>query len=363
MFRALLNLSFLFLYIVGIPLAQAELQLAVWQPPGFKYPYLVPVRDGETLEHAVDRYQAALNMNADLMDNLLKHPLHIPHGKITDFAAEKSGPRAVIIANKLEDMRKEQEFINYPGQPLRKRGIKPYVIPIDGELGLSQDEAEEFRKTIKKQFDLAHGIGGDDIVPRLYGERLMYARGDMSLARDKAEMKLKQELMQGNEGPFLFDICRAHQMMGVASGQMAAVSSPCTMVQDIPKELDVHIHPDNIHKITIDREKSRHLAKIFTGTEDVLVKSLHHQSLDIESLPNGGNELIQVVAYDLHGVVEAIELKNGRGLGVQFHPELMGPKTKDPFYDYIAAQAKKVYRRRVGESCEREFSEIGKHER
>src|SRR5688500_10662001 len=105
MLRALAKhgLALALLYIVAIPFAWPELQFAVWRPPGFKYPYIIPVREGETFEHAVDRYQAALNINPDLRENLVHQPLHIPHGKITELEGEKAGPRALIIANSVED--------------------------------------------------------------------------------------------------------------------------------------------------------------------------------------------------------------------------------------------------------------------
>lgn len=328
--------------------AWAELRFAVWSPPGYKYSYIVPVREGESLERAVGRYQGAVNNNHDLRTNLIPRPLKIKAGKITDFAGEKNQARALIVANKADDMLREQEFIKYPGNPLNSRGVKPYVLPLGAHLGLTQNEFSELHDKIKAEFDLVQGIGGDDWFTKLYGEKVNGARGSMSWERDHAELQLYRTVAEGEEGPFISLHCRAMQGFCVAHDEK--------MIQDIPKELGLEYHQEGTHKIRIDLDKSRHLKKIYPWGEEIWVNTLHHQAVD---MPPGveENEIFRVVARDLHGVVEFIELKNGRGIGSQFHPELMSGKHLNPYYDYVADQAKAAYRRRVKSSCSSRYAE------
>lgn len=321
--------------------AHAEVRLAIWNPPGFKYAYVVAVREGESLAAAVGRYQGAVNLNPDLRASLVKNPLALKNGKLSLFSEQASGPRALVLANKAVDMQRAQDYVDAPAKPLRARGVKPYVLPLAAELGLSASEAEEFRAKLTQEFDLLLAIGGDDNHPRLYGREITYAKEPLSMTRDLAEKNLIEHYTKSERGFFL-GICRGSQLLGITMG--------CPLVQDIEKEKNVAGHRHGFHSAWIDRGQSEHLTKIFPGAAEIEINTLHHQAVA------EGNSLLRVVARDPFGVVEATELANGRGLGVQFHPELMSEKTKNPFFDYIATQAQSAYAERVRGSCESRYA-------
>jgi putative glutamine amidotransferase len=248
------------------------------------------------------------------------------------------------MANKALDMGRAQKYLNDAGQPLKARGIKTYALPLAAELGLSQEEAKEFRAKIAQEFDLLVALGGDDINPTLYHEPPTYARGTISLARDEAEMKMIQDYTKSGRG-FFFGICRGSQMLGVSVG--------CGLVQDIPRELGITGHQTGHHPIFLQSAESNHLAKIFPAETEEIVNTYHHQAVKVIR-----NDQLRVVATDPRGVVEATELTNGRGIGVQFHPELMRNQMRTKFFDYLAEEARRAYgiRHRVG--CQEKFSTL-----
>ena len=68
-------------------------------------------------------------------------------------------------------------------------------------------------------------------------------------------------------------------------------------------------------------EKDSLLERTFKKST-IEVNSRHHQSIDFSSIKNDSSIKITAVESN-NNIVEAIELKNGRGFGFQFHPEDM----------------------------------------
>ncbi|MGZ3695839.1 MAG: gamma-glutamyl-gamma-aminobutyrate hydrolase family protein [Bdellovibrionota bacterium] len=333
-------LIFLFLWSI---FAQAEIRMAVWNPPGFKYAYLVPVREGESLKKAVARYQAAVNMSPDLRASIFKKGLKLKLGKVTPFQENAHETRALVTSNKASDFLPAQFYVDGPGKPLRARGIKSYVLPVAADLGLANEEADEFRAIVARQFDLMVSIGGDDVHPSLYRRPITYAKEPLSITRDLSELKMMQTFIEAKRGFFL-GICRGSQLLGIAMG--------CPLVQDIEIELGVTGHGEGFHPTFIDQKNSRHLARAYPGMNEMEFNTLHHEAVE------KGNEKLRVVAWDPLGVVEATELVEGNGMGTQFHTEIMNDEIKNPFFDHIAAEAKKSNRERVRSGCNFRFADL-----
>ena len=338
-------LRFFFAILFLLPLsAWAELRLAVWRPPGYKYAFVVPVRESETPEKAVARYLAALNMNSDIKKNLLTKPIKLNLGSVTELKDAPNVPRALIVSNREDNFARDEYYQNLPGKELRKRRVEPYVRPLVMDVGLSRAETEELRKLVAKEFDLRIGLGGDDIHPITYDEKIKGARGDLSLTRDLSEIEELKRFTSEKRG-FYAGFCRGSQILGVAMG--------CSMVQDIPSELNVESHAEGTHKILLDRKESEHFRKIFPGKDEIIVNTYHHQSVDTK-----GNSRLRVVARDIHGIVEGTELTNGFGMGFQFHPEEMTATVKRPVFDYLAERAHAAYRERTGKKCPAGFAAL-----
>jgi putative glutamine amidotransferase len=325
--------------------ASAEIRLVVWSPPGHMYSYVLPVREGESFPQAVARYQQGVNMNPDLRENIFRKPLALKNGSLSSFLLEADSPKALLLANKAGDFTAAQEYLKNAALPLRSRGIKPYVLPISADLGLSQEEAAEFRSVISRKFDLLVGMGGDDAHPNLYKEKIVYAKPDLSLTRDISETNLIRDFLKEERG-FYLGICRGSQLLGVISG--------CPLTQDIEKITGVKGHGNGFHPAYIDQEASVHFSAIFPGKSEITVNTLHHQAVQPVA-----NSPLRVVLWDGNGIVEGTELESGFGIGVQSHPELMPAEVKTPFFDHIAEEAKAAYGRRHRLRCAETFSSIG----
>lgn len=331
----------IFVFLLCGTQAEAALRLAIWNPPGFKYAYILPLRENESLTQAVVRYQQGVNMNSDLRENIFRRPLRLGLGTSASLEGAPDAPRALLLANKAGDLERAQAFVKNVAKPLQARGLKAYVLPVSAELGLSGAEAEEFRSLLAKRFDLLVGMGGDDVHPFLYREPIRYAKPDLSMARDISEFQVIKRFLDESRG-FYLGICRGSQLLGVISG--------CTLVQDIEIEKGVAGHRFGFHQMEIQPE-----AKIFKEifpAGSVRVNTLHHEAV------KEGSELLTVAARDPFGITEGTELVSGRGVGIQSHPEMMGAEVKAPFFDRIVTEAKIAFGARHAWSCEKAFGGI-----
>lgn len=153
--------------------------------------------------------------------------------------------------------------------------------------------------------------GGEDIVPKLYGQSVSIALGTTYEKRDEAEIYMFQEAMKNNK--VIFGICRGIQLINVALGG--------TLIQDIPSELKTEIK----HMQENPRPKASHDVRIVKNSllfdilrdEQTEVNSLHHQSID--RLGAG----LMITAYSIEDqLIEAVEHETYKKLlAVQWHPE------------------------------------------
>ena len=205
---------------------------------------------------------------------------------------------------------------------VRRAGGVPLIIPITSE--------EVELKAVLKVVDGIIMTGGEDIAPHLYGEEPIPELGKVYAERDEFDLKLIKMAVEKKLA--VMGICRGVQVMNVAFGG--------TLYQDIPVQLPesrvkhyADYGSDKIHKIKI--KKGSCLGEILG--ESVVVNSTHHQS--VKDLAPGF--VVTAVAED--GVVEAIEMENGRPIfGVQFHPEAFVAAGDDEFlglFEYFVKEA------------------------
>lgn len=182
-------------------------------------------------------------------------------------------------------------------------------------------------------------VGGDDVHPSLYGEKVTYAhRHELNLKRDLYEREVIRRARE--TGVPLIGICRGCQILNVASGG--------SLHQDINKEgvtSELHTGKDyarQSHDVVI--EPQSRMAETFGATRIKDVASLHHGAVKTPGTD------IEVVGRSPDGVVEGIESKDGKARGYQFHPEMDPAYSRAVFSDVIKeAKQSRSYRRRRGQ--------------
>lgn len=151
--------------------------------------------------------------------------------------------------------------------------------------------------------------GGADINPARYGQSPAGAKTPDD-ERDAFELALLAGA-RARDLPVL-GVCRGCQLLNVFYGG--------TLIQDLPSVEIVHprYRPDARlpqHGVTV--EEGSLLASLYPTT--VQVNSRHHQAVD--RLGEG----LRVNAHATDGTIEGIERPGEPVLGVQWHPEAMGP--------------------------------------
>lgn len=148
--------------------------------------------------------------------------------------------------------------------------------------------------------------GGDDISPEHY-DGDVDNRIKIDLERDLLEIDWIQKAL-GKNIP-LMGICRGAQLINVVLGG--------NLYQDIrPMRRYKYNRPSLLPTRQVRLLPDSQLAKI-CNKEHLRVNSLHHQAIKTTG-PN-----LQIVGWDLDGIIQAIESKNKRILGLQWHPEYL----------------------------------------
>ena len=208
-------------------------------------------------------------------------------------------------------------------ESVRKAGGIPFVIPLTTDTSQISD--------IVSVIDGLIMSGGEDVSPFLFSEEPHVKLGEVVPDRDVFDLELiKQAIAAGKP---VLAICRGEQVLNVALGG--------SLYQDIPSQVEGAVQ----HSQKAPRDYGSHSIKIVEGSllykllgvNEIKVNSFHHQS--VKDLGTG----LKVTASAPDGVVEAIELEGGRGLGVQFHPEgfVFGGNMKFlPIFQWLVKEAK-----------------------
>lgn len=306
------------------------LELALWSPgPG--HPRIVlAVREGESLGQAVSRYWRGVEGVPELRE-LMQGVERPPAGKVAPWRVPTSSePLFAVLANEFEDLARapQGERMVQVLELLRAHGAQSVVIPIAADLGLTAQEAREFREKVLRESDAVLALGGADVDPVHYGRARTHARETRRL-RDASEIAWIRATFESRRSVF-YGLCRGHQICSVARGG--------TLVQDLERDLGIGGgHEQGWHRIRL--EEGTTLRALF-GREEIVVNTLHHQA--VESLPEGVAR-IAARSTDRPTVVEALEFLGGLGFTYQFHPELMQDRDEGrKILQFMVSYARKV---------------------
>jgi len=300
----------------------ADVALFVWQPTPQHPRYLLPQKAGETPRQAIEAYRALLFSRSEITE--LADGSLFRNGEGQTPELERGQDKVLFVANNKNDLR-PNDFRNEVTRVQRLMNQFPrsanYVLPLGATERLRPEQRQEFHRRISNEFSGLILMGGDDVTPAMYRERVDGAV-NFNSTRDKLEIELIQSFVKAEKG-FVFGICRGHQITSVALGYK--------LHQHIPRlENETTKHRDNNHLVH-QRKTTNGLLRDFVGTANPFtVYSWHHQAVIFHE---GGP--LELAATSKDGLTEALEFLNKKGMLVQYHPELHSTPAARTFIESI----------------------------
>ena len=338
------------LFILGqLSHSREIVELFSWRLTTDSISMVVPRLDGESRTDALRRYFRGLITNEEMLAQVdyerinLNQITRTGHLNSIPFRglAQQSAPTILLMANMIDYMVPHNWWLENYQHPLEAAGARVFLLPVAYDLGMSEQEAHQFRQQIALHFDSLFALGGDDIHPALYQDDMAHAI-NTNLTRDLSEIKLIHQFVMANRGP-IYGVCRGSQMCSIAMGS--------SLNQDLFHETEkVGPHADVWHDITL-RPFNDSLLYHFVGEQEKLrVYSFHHQAT------KGANPRLQISAYSEeeggHRVIEGIQTLDGMMVGIQFHPELMKNREGDLILQGFVDYARFIKeQRRSGRGC------------
>lgn len=297
----------------------------VWRQTPDSAPIIFPRKDNQTKEQALAEYFNKIHQTpsvsellnqSEIQDLKVNNILPRKAGKFSEIGeARGDRPRFIVVTNELRELYAQpygKKILNIIKR-LEASGADVLVLPVVHDLTLDMKEAREYRAKLIDIFDAQLVMGGADIDPYLYGEKTVYARSVVR-RRDVSELKFVRQFIEAKKG-MNFGICRGHQMCAVAHHKKLIQD-----IQIVEGASEVHLNGD--HLIKADPESE--IFSIF-DKDKLLVNSLHHQAVIV---PDGDKDYkVIATSFDKRPIVEGIEFRNGKGVTLQFHPELMDNET------------------------------------
>jgi putative glutamine amidotransferase len=196
-------------------------------------------------------------------------------------------------------------------------GGLPVLLPII-------NDSETLTQTYNKLDGLLFA-GGNDVDPKLYGQKAYRETAGFSLLRDNMETRL-MDLALGQKKPVLA-ICRGMQLLNVVCGGSLYqhIKKDLTLASD--HEISTHkkTPTDLAHKLSV--EPTSKLASII-NSDTIFANTHHHQA--IHKL--GDN--LYVSAHSEDDLIEAVESHgDGYVIGIQCHPESLS--SVEPKWDLV----------------------------
>ena len=311
-------------------------ELTAWQAVPGAPPIVLPVREGETPSQAARRYESLLHEAKDLKPIFASGYPELEGQEFRSFSGF-AGDRALLVANRSVDYRADNTSVR--GFQLGLGKSQAFLLPIVANLGLSEEETKDFFRDLSREFRLVIPMGGPDIEPSLYGQDNQHSRV-LSAASDRFQFEFLKAYINGESG-FVFGVCRGAQLTAAALGYQ--------LFQDIPIQFRKPLaHADGAtHTVQVLETPHSIFKNAVGGASEIKVNSYHHQAIQFKS----GGPLV-LAARSADGVTEVVEFANGRGILMQFHPELMSAPERKQIFEGVRRAARDS--RRI--SCRSLFS-------
>lgn len=324
------NLILLMLLLCNQYLLAANINLYVWDSGETIVPLIIPVRETETPEQAAERYLHEISKSTELLELFEGRLPHLPKQGFTlfsKFPENHYAKNTLLIANLPKDFTKNTLRVQNFTKIFSQAQQKSFILPINANLGLSHTETKDFFNLVQQNFSMLVAMGGEDVDPQFYKKENYHSRNTIPI-RDQFEIQLIKSYTKSQTG-FLLGVCRGSQITAVALGY--------SLIQDIPFHREDSIsHSDSWHDIQL-KPTTHNILSSLSSSYKIHVNSLHHQSVIYKP---GGPLEIAATAED--GITEATEFKNGKGLLLQFHPELMGNQLGTQILNQIVQQKNKI---------------------
>ncbi len=209
----------------------------------------------------------------------------------------------------LQHLEGDWYFADYARGVLEAGGL-PVHLPLDADPSMYADHLDGILLS-----------GGADIGPDRYGASPETNDFPPEPDRDQFELSLLEGAIAA-ELPVL-GICRGLQLINVAAGG--------TLHQHVPAHAGFD-HPPTHTPHTVSLEANSTLADLYGPSR--AVNSLHHQTVD-----QLGRNLRVTATAD--GTVEGIEHDTLPIVAVQWHPEMMTTRSRDPIFGWLVQSAEK----------------------
>ncbi|MBL7542872.1 MAG: gamma-glutamyl-gamma-aminobutyrate hydrolase family protein [Bdellovibrionaceae bacterium] len=320
---AFIKSAYLFAFFLGsTSSADAEISFFKLSSPQLIAPLIIPVRPHEEPLHAWENYLKQLSTNSDLVELFEGRLPYIQVRSLQPLSAKELADASVVIMNSPRDFTNKiypttddtshphENRIHTLSNTLKELGsTQTFLLPIAAGIGFTHSEYQDFKNKIADEVRLLISPGGDDVHTSFYKQPSIWANYT-NATRDKYEISLIQTFTRKQKG-FILGICRGMQITSVALGYK--------LVQDIPHHFNSPIsHREYaLHPVTF-LPTTHNLLLTASGSALNTVNSLHHQSVILHK-----NGPLELAAHTSDGITEGAEFKNGKGLLVQFHPELL----------------------------------------
>lgn len=317
----------LYLIILCSHLPAWSYQLMVMQPEKRKAQYLIPLPDGMSEKEGMQKIlqvlkEKDLQLHSDTKGLAEKESFRLKNINIADFKPSNS---VFVLLNEgpnlFSDMETTGDYYNNVGNfysALNPLGHKVYFLPPMATALLNQEETQQFALWVARSIPFMITTGGTEAIdPNLYKERNLNGDKKINRYRDDLELALIRPYVSEAKG-FLLGVCRGHQLTSALLGYK--------LIQYIPRDYhsDVQVnHWEKPHPIELKPTKNSILKNILSNTIRPNITSYHYQAVDFYKKKHSKH--LQVAATAADGIIEALEFKNGKGLLLQFHPEILEP--------------------------------------
>ena len=220
----------------------------------------------------------------------------------------RTGEQVNVKPDSLRELEVDLFFCDYARGVIAAGGL-PVFLPTSAE---AADYADRLDGLLLS--------GGADIDPARYDQEPCAKLITPEPARDAFEMALLDGASAA--GVPVLGICRGIQVLNVHGGG--------TLHQHVAPHACFD-QPPNLVAHSVDLAEGSLAASLYGPS--VLVNSLHHQTVD--EIADG----YDATGLSNDGAIEVIESRHRPWIGVQWHPEMMDSRDRDPVFDWLVRAA------------------------